>query len=106
MSDLDLPLVDLDGCCDLDGVSAVDSKPSIVRPVIDDVRISVLVSSYNHHFAKYSESHSKTTQLVPNAVWKEVAAFFIVYSIYQINCFRCTVIISNNIRNVALKKPV
>jgi hypothetical protein len=83
--------------------SDVESKP-ITRPVIDDMRISTLVSSYHHHFAKYSETHSNATQLVPSTVWKEVVLISILVYAFVINKrFRFMANTNNCIQNVILK---
>ena len=63
--------------CVIDQEPKQDGKDAF-RAVIDDVRLSVLVASYNVHFAKYSETHSKSTQLIPNLVWKQVSAYFFI----------------------------
>jgi hypothetical protein len=56
------------------------SKPSlqrrrdsnVVRGIIDSAHLSALVSSYNVHFAAYSEGRKQVTQLIPSKVWKLV----------------------------------
>ena len=39
---------------------------------IDPNHLTALVTSYHRHFSEYSKGRSKTTQLIPGAVWKKV----------------------------------
>lgn len=47
-------------------------KPQAKRQVVDSHRISVLMASYNKHFAVYSNGKKNITQILPAKVWKSV----------------------------------
>ena len=70
--------------CIIEAASSAPSKESkeAFRAVIDDVRLSMLVASYNVHFAEYSETHSKSSQLIPNTVWKQVSSLLKINSTF------------------------
>ena len=48
--------------------------------MVDSVHLSVLISSYHKHFAKFSEKRKKACkQLVPKAVWIEMYQYKTAY---------------------------
>jgi hypothetical protein len=47
-------------------------KSRTARSIVDSLHLSTLISSYDNHFANCSSGRSKTTQLIPGKVWKQV----------------------------------